>query len=158
MVSKKDMQLDIDLLNESLKLTRKQHAETQRALEASERDNAAHRERERARMRRDHAEQQRKRQEAEREDKRKRRRELADGMLRLADVSEWVIVADERGQVLELTVTLPADVAPIVHGVLTKPARSASFIPGDVIANPAAPTLDEIRRAMGFSAGDVTHI
>jgi hypothetical protein len=122
-------------------------------------ENAAHRERERIRMRREHTERQRARQDAEREDKRKRRRELADGMLRLADASEWAIVHDERGSVLELTVPLAADVEPIVHGVLTKrPVGSMSFIPRVSLPNPDAPTLDEIRRAMGFSAGGVTHV
>lgn len=86
---------------------------------------AAHRARERTRMQREHAEQQRARQEAEREDKRKRRQELSDGMLRLKDASEWAIVRDERGTVLELTVLLPADVEPIVHGVLTKNADAS---------------------------------
>lgn len=91
-------------------------------------DNAAHRARETSRMLVQHAEQQRARQEAEREDKRKRRQELADGMLRLADATEWAIVADERGKVLELTVPLSADVEPIVHGVLTKkPKPGAAF-------------------------------
>lgn len=108
-------------------------------------DNAAHRARESARMQRVHAEQQRARQEAEREDKRKRRQELSDGMLRMRDASEWAIVRDERGTVLELKVLLPADVEPIVHGVLTKNADAPrrSMWPGTSLHSDYANQLQE---------------
>lgn len=142
MVSKKEQ---IAKLEAKLKVseTWAEHQERMRGL--AERDNRVHREREQARMRRDHAEQQRARQEAEREDKRKRRQELSDGMLRLKDASEWAIVRDERGTVLELTVPLTADVEPIVHGVLTKnsDAPRPSSRPGVSIHSDYAIRLQE---------------
>ncbi|WP_292698109.1 hypothetical protein [Microbacterium sp. 69-10] len=121
-------------MQHELKLLKVSLERTTRELEAVGRDNSAYRAREAARFRSDRAAEQRKRQEAEREDKAKRRQELSDGMLRLADASEWAIVSDERGKVLELTVPLSGDVEPIVHGVLSKKAEpSAAFGAGLVM-------------------------
>lgn len=122
MVSKKELLAELDKLGAALKAEREAHEHTCDDVRRLKIDNDVHRARERSRMRREHAEQQRARQEAEREDRRKRRQELSDGMLRLADASEWAIVNDERGKVLELTVPL-RDVEPVVHGVLTKQAE-----------------------------------
>lgn len=129
MVSKKEHEaitrkliLKKEAADEEAKRLRDCYEEIANERDRLQRDVDAHRARESARMAREHAEQQRARQEAEREDKRKRRQELSDGMLRMRDASEWAIVRDERGTVLELTVLLPADVEPIVHGVLTKNA------------------------------------
>lgn len=150
MVSKKELQAEIDDLHASLEAEREAHRSTHSERDRLKIDNDAHRARERARMRSEHGERQRARQEAEREDKRKRRRELSDGMLRMKDASEWAIVHDERGSVLELTVPLTEDVEPIVHGVLTKKADRAGIKISSTLVDEGDVTQYIINKAAGW--------
>lgn len=147
MVSKRELQEQIEQME-------RRNTALKRANEALKRANDAHSLREHSRIQREIAEDQRKRREAEREDKRKRLQELNDGLLRLEDASDWRISRDADGAELRLTVPLSEDVVPIVHGVLTKGSRSTmTLIPSHALPDPFAPTLDQIRRAMGFAAG-----
>jgi hypothetical protein len=116
------------------------------------RDNAAHRERERAHIRRVDAERRQARQDAEREDKRKRRQELSDGMLRIRDAFEWSI-EHKSGEipVLNLSVALDGDTYPIVQGVVDKlnaPPRTLD-VPGSVfVTDPQGRMQDSINKMM----------
>lgn len=145
MVSKAELQQKIELAEIANERLVKDLERTAREVRILERDNRAHRERESHRMQVDLYEQEAKRRAAEHEAKRKRHQELSDGMLRMREASEWAIVRDERGTVLELTVPLSADDEPIVHGAL--PKQYAPTLKGQSVKHSIADEVSRIRRS-----------
>ena len=149
MVSKAELQRKIEAAEIANERLAKDLERAQSERDGLIRDNQAHRARETTRMEREHAEQQAKLREAEREDKRKRSRELAEGMVRLADVSAWSIRNEGDGPVLDLEVPLSAGDERIVHGVLAKKSEPAEevHIPID-----AGRLQDHINRMVAHNA------
>lgn len=130
MVSKKE-------LNEQVEDLRKRAVHAEREARGLQVEVTVHKLRESQRMRRDHEQKQRELRAAEQADKVKRRQELRDGLVRLKEASEWAIVHDERGAVLELTMPLSADEAMIAHRLITKRGEVSE------VSVPIVPNLDE---------------